>query len=83
MQVGGAARSEARTRAARPGGARPLTLIELDSAVGCRSCLTSLHWANNSLFSAVRPGVSGRVPLARSDADRAFGTAAGCGSASA
>src|SRR5215203_2189401 len=81
MQVGGAARRETRTRAARPGGAGPLTLIELDSAVGCHGCVTSLDWMNHSLFAAVRQGVSGRVRLARSDVDRVFGTGAGCGGA--
>jgi hypothetical protein len=54
-----------------------LTLIEPYAAGGCRSCVTSLHSVNRSPRRRQLGGVSGRVPLVRSDADRVCGTGAG------
>lgn len=59
-------------------GSAAASLIEPDSAVGCHRCVTSLHWVNHGRLRDGSTGVIGRVRLARSDADRGFGTGAAC-----
>jgi hypothetical protein len=61
----------------------PLTLIGPDSAVDWHGCVAWLRAMTVLGEPPHRPaqqldGVSDRVRLARSDADRVFGTGAGC-----
>jgi hypothetical protein len=55
-----AARPAAERVHAPHGRAEPgrLSLVELDSAVGCHGCVTSLHWANDSPCAVVRRGLT-------------------------
>jgi hypothetical protein len=66
MSRRGPQRSEDTRR--KPGAAWLLTLIELDSAVGCHGAGHSLHWVIHSRLRNSSSGVIGRVRLAHLDA---------------